>query len=110
MNKKIAFAFAVGFAAMTACTSVLQAEARPWGINAREHRQQNRIYNGVANGSLTRKEAGRLQRQQYRLNEREARMRASGNGLTAHERYKLQQQENRTSRNIYQQKHDGQVR
>lgn len=110
MNKNIAFALAVGFAATTALATANQAEARRWGVNARENRQQNRIYNGVANGSLTQHEAARLGKQQIKLARREARMRQSGNGLTNNERAKLERQENRTSRSIYNQKHDGQIR
>lgn len=111
MNKNITFAFAVGFAATTVLASANQAEAKRWGVNARENRQQNRIYNGVANGSLTRREAGRLERQQEKLAQREARMRSrDGGSLTGNQRAKLEREENRTSRNIYDQKHDGQVR
>lgn len=110
MNKNIAFAFAVGFAATTVLASADQAEARRWGVNARENRQQNRIYNGVENGSLTRHEARNLERQQSNLANREARMRASGGGLSNGERWKLERQENRMSGNIYNQKHDFQNR
>ncbi len=108
MDKKFAFALAVGFAATTMIASTNQAEARRWGVNARETRQQNRIYNGVANGSLTRHEAKRLEHQQAELAQREARMRHSGGGLSQRERAQLEHQENRMSHNIYNQKHDGQ--
>ncbi|MBS2002622.1 MAG: hypothetical protein U0103_18740 [Candidatus Obscuribacterales bacterium] len=110
MNKNIAFALALGFAVTTLVTTANQAEARRWGINARENRQQNRIYNGVSNGSLNQREASRLARQQQKLAMREARMRQSGGGLSPTERAKLQHEENRTSQNIYNQKHDGQTR
>ncbi|CAN5641985.1 hypothetical protein BH10CYA1_BH10CYA1_13890 [soil metagenome] len=110
MNKQIAFALAVGFAATTVLTSANQAEAKRWGVNARENRQQKRIYNGVANGSLTQHEAARMEKQQLKLAQREARMRQSGNGLSSNERAKLEREENRTSQNIYNQKHDGQNR
>lgn len=110
MNKNIAFALAVGFAATTVIASANQAEAKGWGVNARENRQQNRIYNGVANGSLTQREAARMEKQQQKLARREARMRQSGNGLSRNERAKLEREENRTSQNIYNQKHDGQTR
>lgn len=110
MNKNIAFALAVGFAATTVLASANQAEAKRWGVNARENRQQNRIYNGVANGSLTHHEAARLEKQQVKLARREARMRQSGNGLSRNERAKLEREENRTSQSIYNQKHDGQNR
>lgn len=84
------------------------AEAYRYGVNNRQQRQQNRIYSGVQNGSLNRREAGRLERQQYALNQREARYRASGNGLSNSERARLERQQNQLSQNINQQKHDGQ--
>ncbi len=86
------------------------AEAYRYGVNNRQERQQNRIYNGVQNGSLNRREAGRLERQQYALNQKEARYRASGNGLSNSERARLERQQNELSQNINQQKHDGQGR
>jgi len=82
------------------------AEAYKYGVNARQERQQDRIYNGVANGSLNPREAARLERQQYALNQREARLRQGG--LTQAERYKLERQQNRLSQNIHNQKHDAQ--
>ncbi len=83
-------------------------EARQYGINQRQHRQQGRIYNGINNGSLNRRESARLGRQQFALNKKEQRFRNSGNGLNASERYRLQNQQNQLSQNIYQQKHDSQ--
>ena len=64
-------------------TAVSQpAEAYRNGVNNRQQRQQNRIYSGVQNGQLNRRETSRLGRQQYALNQKEARYRASGNGLS----------------------------
>ena len=77
-------------------------------INARERRQQQRIYQGVRSGSLTRRETYRLERQQVNLRRTEARYRRSGGGLSWRERRNLQRRENRTSRVIYRQKHDRQ--
>lgn len=77
-------------------------------INAREARQQRRIYQGVRSGSLNRRETYRLERQQVNLRRTEARYRRSGSGLSWRERQNLQRRENRTSRSIYRQKHDRQ--
>lgn len=93
-------------AASTVVGTISPAQAYKYGVNARQQRQQDRIYNGVANGSLNPREAARLERQQYALNQREARLRQGG--LTPAERYKLETQQNRLSQNIYKQKHDGQ--
>lgn len=84
------------------------AEAYRYGVNNRQQRQQNRIYSGVQNGSLNRRETVRLEKQQYALNQREARFRASGNGLSKSERARLERQQNQLSQNIHQQKNDGQ--
>lgn len=84
------------------------ADAYRYGVNNRQERQQGRIYSGARNGSLNRRETARLGKQQYALNQREARYRASGNGMSNSERARLQRQQNQMSQNIYQQKHDGQ--
>jgi len=86
------------------------AEAYRYGVNNRQERQQNRIHNGVQSGSLNRRETARLGKQQYALNQKEARYRASGNGMSNSERARLERQQNQMSQNIYQQKHDGQGR
>jgi hypothetical protein len=78
------------------------------GINAREHRQQERIYNGVRSGQLTEREDVRLEREQFRIQRQEARFRESGDGLSRYERARLERELNRSSRDIYRQKHDNQ--
>lgn len=79
-------------------------------INKRQRNQQGRIYNGINSGELTRREAYRLEQQQYRINRTEQRFRNSGDKLTWRERYILDQRQDRASRNIYRQKHDRQDR
>lgn len=74
-------------------------------IQQREVNQQQRIDQGVQSGQLTPREAGRLEAQQARIKQREARMKADGN-LTAGERAKLSRQQDRASRNIYRKKHN----
>ena len=78
-------------------------------IDNREHRQQQRIRHGVRRGSLTGREARRLERQQARTRALEAKAKSDGR-VTARERARLQRRENRTSRHIYRQKHDRQRR
>jgi len=80
------------------------------GINQRERNQQARIRQGVRSGELTRREAGRLEAQQARIRVNEAYARRSGGKFTPRERARIQRQENRSSRNIYRQKHDRQDR
>ena len=100
-NLKIIAVTACGVAAIAA----VPAEAR---INQRQTHQQQRIYNGVSNGSLTARETYRLERQQAGIARLEARSRADGNGLNWRERARIEHRQDRASRNIYRQKHDGQ--
>jgi hypothetical protein len=83
--------------------------AHPHSINARQHRQERRIRQGVKSGELTPREASRLQAEEKGIARREARMRASGGKFTKGERNAIQRQENRTSKRIYKQKHDRQT-
>jgi hypothetical protein len=76
-------------------------------INQRKDNQQQRIGEGVENGSLTAGEAARLERKETKLNVEEKRMKADGK-LTPAERARLQRQQNGLSRQIYNQKHDAQ--
>jgi uncharacterized membrane protein YebE (DUF533 family) len=78
-------------------------------LNQREHNQIHRINQGVRSGELTRPEAARLYRSEYRLNRNEAIAKSDG-VVTARERARLQNQADRTSARIYNQKHDAQAR
>lgn len=78
-------------------------------VDRREHRQQTRINRGVKSGSLTKREAARLQTQQTRTRRLEAKAKSDGK-VTVKERARLQSRENKTSRRIYRQKHDAQKR
>ncbi len=74
-------------------------------IGQREANQEARIDQGIKSGQLTPKEAGRLEAQQTRIQQREERMKSDGR-LTAGERKRLTRQQNRASRNIYRLKHN----
>ena len=78
-------------------------------LDHRETHQANRIYNGVANGELTRPEARRLSAGQAHLYRAEARAKSDG-VVTSRERAHLQHEANQQSRRIYRQKHDAQPR
>ena len=82
----------------------------PRGINARQHREQARIRQGIRSGELTRREAARLEAEQARIRVDEAYARRSGGEFTARERARIQRELNRASRDIYRQKHDAQDR
>src|SRR5262245_38196393 len=86
------------------------AQGRRNGVKERQHNQQQRIRQGVRSGELTGVEAARLRRQEAQIKLNEARARRSGGEFTPEERARIQGQLDRSSQNIYQQKHDAQDR
>jgi len=78
-------------------------------IKDRKVNQQRRIGNGVKNGSLTPSETAHLEHREAHLN-REIRTERQQNGgnLTNQEKAQVNRQQNRISKSIYRQKHDGQ--
>jgi hypothetical protein len=77
-------------------------------IDQREANQQARIAQGAASGELNARETNRLEKQQAHINNAEAKAKADGT-VTRKERKHLKHMENKTSKNIYEQKHDAQV-
>ncbi len=78
-------------------------------INERQRNQQKRIGQGVENGSLTPAETARLEKQEAAIHhEVKSERKANGGTLTAQERRQVTRQQNRVSKRIYRQKHDGQ--
>ena len=96
----VSLALAVPFAAFA------QSNVTP-GIDQRQVNQEQRIQQGVQSGSLTGREAARLERGQDRLQAKENKAKADG-VVTGKERAQLQHAENRQSERIYDQKHDRQ--
>lgn len=78
-------------------------------INKRQVRQQQRIYQGIASGALTPREAGRLEREQAKITCRERRFRSDGI-YTPRERARTHRMLNRSSRHIYRGKHNWRAR
>jgi hypothetical protein len=78
---------------------------RPPGIERRDARQDQRIQNGVRDGSLTHGEANRLEHGQDRINRYEARARSDG-VVTSGERNRIDGMQNRESRQIYADRHN----
>ncbi len=71
--------------------------------------QEQRIENGLQNGSLTNHEAAKLERGQARVDRKEARAGRDGH-VGAGEQAHIQRSENHQSRRIFKQKHDAQVK
>jgi hypothetical protein len=78
-------------------------------IHDRKENQQDRIANGVKNGSLTPRETAHLEHREAKLNhEIRTERKQNGGNLTNNEKAQVNRQQNRLSRSIYRQKHDGQ--
>src|SRR5271169_1527401 len=74
----------------------------------RKENQQDRIANGVKNGSLTPKETAHLEHKEAKIN-KEVRTdrKANGGNLTNNEKKQVNQQQNKVSKDIYRDKHNG---
>jgi len=75
-------------------------------VNQRLANQNRRINQGVKNGTLTKSEAGQLHKEDGQIRQEERDM-ASQNGghITKQEQRTLNQQENKVSRQIHDEKH-----
>ena len=94
------------FLAGTAMLATMQAGE----VARRSDNQQDRIANGVKSGQLTAGETSRLEHREAHINRQISRDRAANGGrLTAHERRQVNREQNRTSRSIYRDKHNGRV-
>ena len=83
------------------------AQANTPRVDLRQANQERRIDQGVASGSLTPREANRLERGQQHVQNMEARAKADG-VVTRQERAQLNHAQNVQSRRIYAEKHDRQ--
>ena len=107
MRKTLISALAV-LALLSASYTATAQTATP-GIAARQRNEQARIRQGVRSGALTRPEAARLRGREAEIRQDKRAAKADGI-VTRDERQDIRQDERRTSRAIYRQKHDGQVR
>jgi len=88
---------------MMMTSAVMQAQE----IQQRKENQQDRIANGVANGSLTPHETANLEHKEAGLNhEIRHDRRQNGGNLTNKEKAQINRQQNQLSRNIYRDKHN----
>jgi predicted deacylase len=92
---------------LCATSMMIPLAAQAGEVRNREVRQENRIYQGVRNDSLTTHEYDRLQSQEARLNDLRVRDLHSGGGLSHREDVQLNRDENHLSHQIYRTKHDG---
>jgi hypothetical protein len=114
MNSLFKFAFIAGLTFLVAAEVAYgQAQAPSYGTNdpgiqQRMQNQEQRIDQGVKSGALTPKETGRLEAEQAKIRQTEQRMKSDGQ-LTPNERQKLNNMQDRSSQQIYNQKHDAQT-
>jgi hypothetical protein len=86
-----------------------QAAARN-EVSARQRLQQERIGQGIKSGSLTAGETAKLEHNEAKLNREVRHDRASGGGLSADEKAKINAQQNKMSKRIYAKKHNARAR
>lgn len=98
---KRTFAIAVAAVILAGSTTGFAA-----GIEQRQWNQQRRIHQGVRCGSLTAGEAARLEREQFRIERMERRLRADGD-FDCRDRARIRHRLNRSSRHIHRAKHNG---
>jgi hypothetical protein len=77
-------------------------------VDQREAAQEQQIQYGVNTGTLTPREAARLEAEQQRIRNTKAQMRADGR-LDQNEKAIIDQMQNRADRHISREQHDGQV-
>ncbi|HEY1059024.1 MAG TPA: hypothetical protein VGE55_09880 [Limnobacter sp.] len=88
-----------------ALTANLAAAQTPM---SRDVRQQERIEQGVQSGQLTTKEAAHLEKRESKIDAAEAKAGSDGK-VTKTEHRRIERMQNRTSKDIYRQKHDRQT-
>ena len=100
--------FLTFIAAGLALSTTGVASAQEGRIKQREENQQQRIAQGVENGTLSPKETAHLENKEANLNkEIRTDRKANGGNLTNNEKRQINRQQNRLSGNIYRAKHDG---
>jgi hypothetical protein len=90
-----------------AVSGVALAQTATPRVDQREVNQEKRIQQGAASGQLTPRETERLQKQQGRINNAQAKAKADGT-VTPQERERLARMQNNASRDIAREKHDRQ--
>src|SRR5881628_1841150 len=78
------------------------------GTVQRDVNQQNRIEQGLKSGQLTTKEAGKLEREESRVDKMEANAMKDGK-VTNAEKRRIEAAENKVSKDIYNEKHNAQT-
>lgn len=103
--------FKTGIAAivMAALPALAFAQATPAtpNVDKRQANQERRIQQGVKSGELTPREAAKLEKGQAKVRRMEAKAKSDG-VVTAQERKRITQEQNKQSRRIEREKNDAQ--
>ncbi|MGA7952895.1 MAG: hypothetical protein WCA07_05170 [Gloeobacterales cyanobacterium] len=94
------------YAALCATALLMPPVASAGPIRHRIVHQEQRIYQGVQNGSLTAKEYRNLQRREQSIAAQRYRDIHDGGGLNRYEQQHLNARQNNVSQAIYRDKHD----
>jgi hypothetical protein len=101
---------AIATLALTALVSISSTARADGRIKKRAGNQQNRIAQGIQSGQLTARETARLEHKESALHQETRDMRAlDGGRLTPQDKALVNQQQNKLSKQIYNQKHDSQT-
>lgn len=105
---------AVASLALISAQSFAEPQQRPHhprdpGVNQRQHSQGERIRQGVRSGELTGQETRGLMQERRSIRQEERAYKSDGK-LTKDERKDLHQDLNGLSKDIYNEKHDGETR
>ena len=101
---------AAGIALALAGILMLPSSAEAGRIKKRAENQQDRVAQGVQSGQLTAGETSRLEGKESALNQETRDMRAlDGGKLTPGDKKLVNQQQDKLSHQIYDQKHDSQT-
>lgn len=88
--------------------SAVPSFSQTYRSEARESRQEQRIYRGAVRGELTPQELRNIQRQQRRIDRNQTRAARDGY-ISPSERRRIERQQDRASRNIYRKSTNGRV-
>ncbi len=99
---------AAALAVLSIAASAQPADSATPRFDQRQAKQEQRIDQGVAKGTLTARETRRLEGQQRAINPAENQAKADGT-VTGKERHRLHHMQNHASRDIRRQKHDAQA-
>jgi hypothetical protein len=96
--------------ALFMAASFLMAQAPKSEVGKRAENQQDRIAQGVKSGQMTAGETARIEKKEAAVNnEIRADRKANGGKLDASEKKDINRQQNKMSRQIYREKHNGNV-